>query len=151
MVRKTKGAKAQKLPKIDPRNQPNLTREPKIRALPKETDSPVWRISEIDWDGPWCLSKCNPRDLLSRLAHFESMSWTQIQSGTGSHVVGAEGISKQARERLLDLKKEQWADHLCSLRMSGKERFWGFLRAGIFHVLWWDPKHQVYASKKKHT
>jgi len=50
-------------------------------------------------------------------------------------------------ERNLD----EWADHLTSLRMGGKQRLWGFLRAGVFHVLWWDPEHQIYPSWEKHT
>ena len=35
--------------------------------------------------------------------------------------------------------------------MGGKQRLWGFLRAGVFHVLWWDPEHQIYPSWEKHT
>ncbi len=108
----------------------------------------------MDWDGPWCPSKCKEsgvRGIFKRLADLESMTWTAIQSKTGSHVVGIQGIIKEARDRIIFLKKEEWADNLCSLRMSGKERLWGFLRSGVFHVLWWDPEHQVYPSKKKHT
>ena len=87
---------------------------------------------------------------MEKLANFETMTWTQIKS-SGSHTVGAEGIIKAARTRLTERKLEEWADHLTSLRLSGKERIWGFLRSDVFHVLWWDPKHEVYPSKKKHT
>lgn len=78
------------------------------------------------------------------------MSWQEIFS-KGSHVVGVGGIIKDARKRIVDLGKEEWADNLCSLRKSGKQRLWGFYRSGIFHILWWDPEHEVYPSPKKHT
>lgn len=141
-------------PKFAPGNQPHPAKEPRIGVSLHAHNSPVWRLSQIDWDGPWCPSKCKEagiRDILNRLTGFESMSWTQIQSGSGSHLVGAEGIIKEARQRLTQLKKDDWADQLTSLRMSGKERLWGFLRGGVFHVLWWDPEHEVFPSQKKHT
>lgn len=143
-----------KTPKFAPENRPQEARTPKIGVAAEAGPSkPVWRFFHLDWDGPWCPSKCKEsgvRGLLERLAAFESMSWVEIKSG-GSHTVGAEGIIKQARDRLTDRKLDEWADHLTSLRITGKERLWGFLRAGVFHALWWDPEHEVYPSKKKHT
>jgi hypothetical protein len=145
---------ATKVPKFDPRNKPNPAKEPKSIESTDGLTHPVWRLSQIDWDGPWCPSKCKDdgvRQIMERLAQFESMSWVQIKSSTGSHTVGAENIIKSARQRLTERNLDEWADHLTSLRMSGKERLWGFLRAGIFHALWWDPDHQVYPSQKRHT
>jgi len=143
-----------KVPKFDLRNRPDTAKEPRIGVSLEGATNPVWRFSHMDWDGPWCPSKCKDsgiREVLARLANFESMSWQQIHSGTGSHVVDVTGIIKEARDRIIHLKKEEWADNLCSLRMCGKERLWGFLRSGIFHLLWWDPEHQVFPSKKKNT
>jgi hypothetical protein len=149
-----KKSHAKKTPKLPPGIHLAAGKEPKISVSLEGPTHPVWRLSHLDWDGPWCPSKCNDsgvREIMSRLAHFESMTWTQILPGTKSHVVGIQGIIKEARDRIIHLKKEEWADNLCSLRMSGKERLWGFLRSGIFHVLWWDPDHQVYPSQKRHT
>lgn len=142
-----------KVAKFDPRNRPNPAKAPKTVESVDGRNHPVWKLSHIDWDGPWCPSKCKEavaREILERLAQFESMSWVQIKS-SGSHTVGAEKIIKSARDRLTAQNLDEWADHLTSLRMGGKERLWGFLRAGIFHALWWDPEHQVYPSSKKHT
>ena len=145
---------AKKVPKIAPENRPVTAREPKIAVLVEGHANPVWRLSHIDWDGPWCPSKCKEsgaRAILTILAGFESMTWVQIMSNTGSHTVGAEGIIKKARQRLTARNLDEWADHLTSLRMSGKERLWGFLRAGVFHALWWDPEHEVFPAKKSNT
>jgi len=149
-----KKTQAKKTPKFAAENRPVTARETKFAVAVEGHTTPAWRLSHIDWDGPWSPSKCKEagvREIFKRLADFESMSWTQIQSGAGSHLVGAQGLIKEARLRLSHLKKEEWADHLFSLRISNKERLWGFLRAGIFHVLWWDPEHEVFPSTKKHT
>jgi len=145
---------AKKVPKYAPGIHLATGKEPKISVSLDGPTHPVWRLTHMDWDGPWCPSKSKDsgvRQILERLASFESMSWVQIKSNTGSHTVGATNITKEARTRLLDQKLDEWMDHLTSLRMSNKERLWGFLRSGIFHVLWWDPDHQVYPSQKKHT
>jgi hypothetical protein len=149
-----KNSHAKKTPKYAPGIHLAAGKEPKIGIAPDGPTHPAWRLAHIDWDGPWCPSKCKEagvRQILERLAKFESMSWVQIKSNTGSHTVGAENIIKKARQRLTEQKLDEWADHLTSLRMSGKERLWGFLRGGIFHALWWDPEHEVYPSPKKHT
>lgn len=145
---------AHKTPKFDPRNQPKPARQPKVVESVESLTYPVWRLSHMDWDGPWCPSKCKEdgvRQILERLGNLESVNWVTIKAETGSHIVGAGNICKEARKRLTERKLDEWADHLTSLRMGGKERLWGFLRGGIFHALWWDPEHQVYPTKKKHT
>lgn len=149
-----KKPKAKHVPKFDPRNKPNPAREPKIGESPGGPANPVWRFSHMDWDGPWCPSKCEGaavRKILERLSQFESMTWVQVKSGTGSHTVGAENIVKEARQRLTARKLDEWADHLTSLRVCGAERLWGILRGGIFYALWWDPDHQIYPSEKRNT
>ena len=93
---------AKKTPKFAAENRPVAARGPRIAVSVEGHATPVWRISHIDWDGPWSPSKCREagdREILKRLADFESMSWTQIQSGAGSHLVGAQGIIKKAHLR----------------------------------------------------
>jgi len=149
-----KKSRPKKVPKFAPENRPQESKTPKVAiGVDSGPSKPVWRFSHLDWDGPWCPSKCKEagvRGLIERLGAFESMSWIEIKS-SGSHTVGAEGIIKQARDRLTERKLDEWADHLTSLRITGKARLWGFLRAEVFHALWWDPEHQVYPSPKKHT
>ena len=141
-----------RIPKFAPANRPTAVREPKIGVSMAGQATPVWRFSLLDWDGPWCPSKCKEtgvREIQTRLAAFESMTWAQILSDSGSHTVGAAGLSKAARQRLIERNLDEWADHLTSLRMGAKERVWGVLRAGVFHMLWWDPEHEVLSAKKK--
>ncbi|MFH8892980.1 hypothetical protein [Streptomyces sp. NPDC017949] len=37
------------------------------------------------------------------------------------------------------------------LRFQGKQRLYGFFDGNTFHVVWWDPEHQVYPSTKRKT
>ncbi|MBQ1167023.1 hypothetical protein KBZ21_54410, partial [Streptomyces sp. A73] len=37
------------------------------------------------------------------------------------------------------------------LRIGGAGRLWGFLVGHVFHIIWRDPDHQVWPSKKKNT
>ena len=37
------------------------------------------------------------------------------------------------------------------LRLGGQERLFGFRDRNVFHVVWWDPQHQIWPSLKKNT
>lgn len=43
------------------------------------------------------------------------------------------------------------SDDLYRFRLNGTARLWGFREGDTFHVLWWDPDHEVYPSSKRHT
>ena len=30
-------------------------------------------------------------------------------------------------------------------------QLYGFLVDNVFHMLWWDPEHEIWPSRKKHT
>jgi hypothetical protein len=38
---------------------------------------------------------------------------------------------------------------IVSLRLSGKERIWDVMEAGVLTVIWWDPEHTVLPSPEK--
>lgn len=73
-----------------------------------------------------------------------------VQDRDKNHHVSTSDLSEKAWRRLKDLKLED-VEQLFSLRISGKERVWGVLTQGVLEVLWWDPKHEVCPSHKKHT
>lgn len=86
-------------------------------ALPggENSDARIcWRFCHIDHDGPWGFNKVDApmlRDILDKLAHFESMT----------------------------------------IRELFTRRLYGFLLGHVFHVVWWDPDHEIWPSKLKHT
>ncbi|MEV5686564.1 hypothetical protein AB0L68_25685 [Streptomyces sp. NPDC052164] len=43
------------------------------------------------------------------------------------------------------------ATRIQRLEFTGTQRLYGFPVGNVFHVLWWDPSHEVYPSKLKPT
>lgn len=110
-----------------------------------------WRVSDIDWEGPWGWSQASGEDLLKqvvpRLHGMESMTWGQIDGPTGSHFVEISAIIPEAQRRLTEIAKDEQA-RLFSLRITGRKRIWGIRDRAILQVLWWDPEHEVCPSLK---
>ena len=77
------------------------------------------------------------------------MAWGEIDGPTG-HFVEVTAIIDEAQRRLVKIGKDEQAQ-LFSLRMTGEMRLWGIRDVAILPVLWWDPKHEVCPSPKKHT
>lgn len=57
---------------------------------------------------------------------------------------------KKALDRLEMLRL---ADQDCIHRLSigGKKRLYGFLVGTVFHIVFWDPEHEIWPSQKKRT
>lgn len=87
--------------------------------------------------------------MLERLSSFETMTWAEIWK-SGSHPIDLWRLCKDAQDRLTELKHDD-QDSLISLRCGGKPRVWGIREHHIFHVLWWDPEHEVCPSLLKNT
>jgi hypothetical protein len=122
-----------------------------------EDKKPVWRIGSLDKVGPafrsgygWESLDASGLEAMQRtLANFESMTWQEIE-GKQSHFIGFESLSKEARDRLTELKLDD-VGQVFSLRFTGRERLIGIRDRWIFRALWWDPEHLVCPSMKKHT
>ncbi|WYB31783.1 hypothetical protein V6574_21775 [Streptomyces sp. SM1P] len=60
------------------------------------------------------------------------------------------GLSKEAVARLVAIGFAD-ATRIARLEFTGTQRLYRFLVGNVFHVLWWDPLHQVYPSQLKNT
>jgi hypothetical protein len=113
-----------------------------------------WRVSDIDWQGPWGWSKATCEQLLTdvipKLHDFESMTWGQVDGPTGSHFVDVTALVDEAQRRLTEIGKDEQGC-LFSLRITGRIRLWGIREIAVLRLLWWDPEHSVCPSPKKHT
>jgi len=142
----------QKKPKVDSKIQiAESSKKPRIENF-SEKKMPVWQFNAMDLSGPfhWHLEEINIfREIRNKLSQFESMTWHEIE-GDKHHFASVSAISKEAQDRLITLKQDD-IDQLFSLRLTGTQRVWGIRIGSIFKILWWDPKHLVYPSKKKNT
>jgi len=119
-----------------------------------DLDKPVWKLSLLDWDGPWGWRdiKANQwQQILQKLGYFETRTWADIKSDGNNHAVFIQNCpNPETLKRLTEIHLDD-IEELFSLRLSGKERIWGILDNHIFKILWWDPNHEVWPSTKKHT
>lgn len=67
-----------------------------------------------------------------------------------NHSVDTDQLIPEAQQWLESHKILE--DKITLLRLSGRERVWGYLAEnGVFVLLWWDPSHEICPSLKKNT
>lgn len=109
----------------------------------------------IDFDGRWgwlnVKEKKDIQDIIEKLNQFESMTWGEIKGNKKSnHTIHTDKICKEARERLKERELDD-LEEIFSLRLTATHRVWGKLERGVFHIIWWDPCHEICPSMLKHT
>lgn len=140
--------------------KPHSKRRPSGRKAPRSVGPrsildkhPIWSFGVVDPDGPWCFGSIDGADLvqaLQRLGTFETMTWADIERDGGSHPVPCTDITSQAQKRLVQIDQDDLS-HLYSLRITGRQRVWGIRDHECLRILWWDPRHEVCPSHKRHT
>lgn len=153
MGKKSKQAKKSDSISINPKKQPKQSPEIDPDILWNKKAS--WSISNLDMAGEFGWHTVDLKTFLyiqNKLSNFETMTWREIFIGAKkqNHSCSKDGFSLAAKKRLKELELDDY-EELHSLRLEGKKRVWGIFEDGYFRILWWDPDHQVYPSKKKHT
>ncbi|NOY91086.1 MAG: hypothetical protein GXP55_07715 [Deltaproteobacteria bacterium] len=77
------------------------------------------------------------------------MTWAEILNRK-NHAIPTPDICSEAQQSLRDSGLDT-IDGVVSLRLSARERVYCARFENIGYLLWWDPKHQVCPSHKKHT
>lgn len=119
-------------------------------------DRVCWRFTYVDHEGPWGFDKVDGETLcwiMRRLAEFESMTINEIFNNRdypGKDYEVARIPHALARQRLEECGRGDMTKIWC-LRLGGEERLYGFLCENVFHVVFWDPKHEIWPSPKKGT
>lgn len=115
---------------------------------------PVWRFGEFDAEWPpSCPTMDGPkhREAFEKLAHLETQSLGRLWAPDTKHRIYDTGELPSGAARRLQKVEHDDEDQIHTLHLSGKFRVMGFLREHIFYVLWLDPEHEVWPSKKKNT
>jgi hypothetical protein len=116
---------------------------------------PVWSFALLDPVGNfgWThFQKTDLDELLARFRQWEKMTWAQIlaEGRKQNHSIDVDKCCRSAQERLKILGLDD-REQLLSLRVNSKARVIGILDRATFHILWWDPEHQVCPSTLKGT
>jgi hypothetical protein len=108
-------------------------------------------LSTLDLEGPWGwrrLDEAALRELHDKLRGLETMTAGEVFGPNRGHKhIPIGDLPRTAVRRLQDLQLDD-QDGLCELRIKGAARVWGFRRANVIHVLWWDPDHTVFPGNR---
>jgi len=96
--------------------------------------------------------------LVEFICDMAQLTWGEIEAqrqGTAGnrhrrhHSQDIDSLTTTAQTDITKRKlSERFDDSMFRFRLSGEQRLWGFRRGRVFHVVWWDPDHQVYPTEK---
>ena len=139
------------------------SKKPRLSSQPKEHNvrktelnnnygAICWQFAKMDMSGPFSFSNMSFEEwllILGKMREWETMTWSEI-AGNRDHAIAVESLSQEAKKRLIEIEMDD-IDEVFSLHLDGKKRLIGIRDRNIFSVLWWDRKHEVCPSHKKHT
>jgi hypothetical protein len=118
---------------------------------------PKWGFALADFNhDKWGLTVNADRlsGVLRYLGNLEILgeaTWHEIltdtsgrKSNTRNHFISVTEICREARRRLVELKRED-QDRLLSIATKNLTRVWGIIdEDGVCYILWIDPRHEIY-------
>ncbi len=115
--------------------------------------NPCWQFNLLDWAHPeWGWKNISAEEwskIAEKLGHFETMTWGEIEGGdTGSHLVEVGDCPNPETPKRLGALNLDDVDTLFSLRLSGAKRIFGILNGDTLKLLWYDPHHTVWPTRK---
>lgn len=94
--------------------------------------------------------------VFSKMIEYTNLTWAEIKKQTHDrsnkskhHLLDYAGLSKEAAARINKLELEEYTDSIFSFALQNKVRIIGVRINEVFHVIWYDPDHRFYPSKKK--
>lgn len=121
----------------------------------------IWCFDMIDKDGKYAFN-LDRKDFLhkiflDKMIGYSSMTWDEIKRQTHdkgkskNHFVSFDKLSKEAVQRCAIKHLEEYTDSLFSFALTNKLRIVGIRKNEYFHVLWYDPAHEICPSTLKHS
>ncbi|WP_306204112.1 hypothetical protein [Actinoplanes sp. RD1] len=118
-----------------------------------------FRYADHGYQGKWAWPQATAaEEVLNFFCHVGASTWHEVRaqlfsSRSGSHRKHhdqrVDSLCPEARQRIAMLNHRQmFGDRIFRFRVGGRKRLWGFVKGGVFYVLWWDPEHQVYPTGK---
>lgn len=139
-------------------SSPQRKDQPSRPILPgaeRSTECICWRFTHVDHEGRWGFDQIDPQVLgtvLRKMADCESMTTGELYS---SRRLFKEydlpgGLIDEALSRLEDMGRADMTK-IHRLEFTGTQRLYGFLHDNVFHVVWWDPYHEICPGTKKNN
>ena len=114
-----------------------------------------WRFTHADYESQWGLQHLTIdvwHSIVAKLVQFETMTVQELRESKAytEYDLPSPGLLPAALARLEDLGFGDMT-RLGRFRIMQKPRLYGFMEGNIFHVLWWDPEHEVWPWEPKNT
>lgn len=132
-----------------------------VPILPSEQKNPIWLFTNLDRDGDFAFDVNRDDfdycDFLEKMISYSNMTWAEIKRQTHdrgkskNHMLSYDKLSVKAKERFRVKQLSEDEDAIFSFALNNKVRIIGIKKNEFFHVLWYDPRHEVCPSKLKHT
>lgn len=118
-------------------------------------DRLCWRFTHVDHEGRWGFDRIESAvlcEVLKKLADCESMTVSELRATRRlfKEYDLPSGLCKDALDRLTVMRRDDMTK-IQRLEFTGLQRLYGFLEGNVFHVVWWDPMHEVFPPTLKHT
>jgi len=151
---------AKQLKKCKATKDKNYVKESKP-AISTDGEKIIWMFDKIDRSGNYAFDvnrkDFNHKEVLGKMVDYSGMTWREVKQQTHDdgkskhHFLSPDSLSKKAVERLRAKGLEEFSDDIFSFALQNKIRIVGIRNREKFHVLWYDPEHEICQSKKKHT
>ena len=122
-------------------------------AAGSDTLKSVWLFDKLDRDGVFRFDinrdDFSAKLFLDKMISYSNMTWQEIKQQTHdnkrskNHYISAEELSKEAQNRIKALHYEEYADCIFSFAFENMIRIFGIRENEYFHVVWYDPKHEI--------
>lgn len=149
-------AKKKQTKKPNVSNQKQTTKLP----VPSVNQKAVWFFDNVDKGGIFAFNPnrddFDAKVILEKIISYSSMTWREIAEHTHDngkskhHFLDYKGLSDLAKKRLEEkaIGDDKW-EQIFSFALTNKLRVIGLRENEKFHVLWYDPNHEVYPVKKR--
>lgn len=134
-----------------------------VSSEPYSTDgmNVVWCFDMIDRSGKYAFDlerkEFQHKAFMQKMIDYSNMTWNDIKRQTHDngkskhHFLSIDILSKEAIDRIKERNLEDYADSIFSFALQNKLRIVGIRKDEHFHILWYDPEHEICPSRKKHT
>lgn len=130
-------------------------------AISTDGENVVWMFDKIDRSGNYAFDVSRDdfdhKEVLGKMIDYSSMTWAEVKRQTHDdgrskhHFLAPGSLSKEAADRLTARDLEEFSDYIFSFALQNKIRIVGIRNGKKFHVLWYDPNHEICLSQKRHT
>lgn len=113
-------------------------------------------FGSLDLESDWSILNITREDhqrFLKFLSEVESMTAGELFKQGHRLCKSYDDMSKCPNKKVINRLTSHFGglDNMVRLEIDGLKRIYGIRKEHEFHLVWWDPLHEVWPSKKRNT